>query len=132
VLRHADTDWNSVKVLPGEPEALSVRARACDKWPDYTFELVLSQAFLGTDVARPAAEAKALEASGDIDGALREYREAFETGKKYISSIAYRQLVPAEKMLRKAGRTAEADAVKAEIEAGRAADPNVEPTTPTP
>ena len=88
-------------------------------WPDYAFDLVLATYFLQVDMSRALAQAKALESAGDIDSALTMYLEAFERQKQIPPPHEDRSLVPAEAMLRRVGRSSEADALRVQIEASR-------------
>lgn len=126
-LQRAPKNWDQKSPLAGPQDHLAVRARDCGDWPDYTYDLVLSELFLQADAGRARAQAKALEDAGNIDDALRMYRTAYRDRQSSFSTIAYRELVPAERMLRKAGRVLEADQLRAQIDTERALDPNVEP-----
>jgi len=115
----AQQGWLKIETGPGPSETLSFSARDCMNWPDYAFDLVLATYFLQVDMSRALAQAKALESAGDIDSALTMYLEAFERQKQIPPPHEDRSLVPAEAMLRRVGRSSEADALRVQIEASR-------------
>ena len=116
-----------MKLLPGPTDRVSVQARTCGRWPDYAYDLVLGDFFLQTDIACAETQAKACAERGDLDGAVQMWKDAAERVKRFTPSTAYRRLLPAEALLRKAGRIAEADDLLKVIAHDRSLDPNVAP-----
>ena len=96
-------EWFRVKLLPGPTDRVSVQARTCGRWPDYAYDLVLGDFFLQTDIACAETQAKACAERGDLDGAVQMWKDAAERVKRFTPSTAYRRLLPAEALLRKAG-----------------------------
>ncbi|RYG38507.1 hypothetical protein EON81_03430 [bacterium] len=115
----------------GTPGTAEVEAKLCPDWPDYRFEMMLALFFTNVDPRMASTQAAYLAKQGDVDGAVERYRLAYERMKGFISSVAYRELVPAEQLLRSKGRIAEADALSRTMAKDRAVDPNV-PSKPTP
>ncbi|RYG45104.1 hypothetical protein EON79_13380 [bacterium] len=108
-----------------------VRATPCETWPDYQYEMMLGHFFANVAPRMASTEAAYLEKQSDVKGAVARYRIAYERMKGFLPSIAYRELIPAEKLLRSKGEKAEADALARIIARERAVDPN-QPEKPTP
>jgi len=104
---------------------VTVAAKPCPDWPDYHVDLMLDDALSYAAEQMAAAPAKPLAAEGKIDLAVKHCKLAYTRMRKFVRSIAYRSLIPAEKLLRDNGRIAEADELAQTIVAEKAVDPNV-------
>lgn len=101
-----------------------IAAKTCAIWPDYSVDLMLSRFFLDLSPRMASTQAKYLEKQGDVDGAVERYRLAYERMKEFIKSVAYRELEPAERLLRTKGRKQEADRLAMIIVREKMVDPN--------
>jgi len=115
------------RVPPGSKvsDPVTITATRCRLWPDYHVDLMLDDALSFAVELMAAAPAKPLAAEGKIDLAVAHHKLAYTQLRKFFRSIAYRNLEPAEKLLRENGRTAEANELAKTIAAERAMDPNV-------
>lgn len=114
--------------IPSEKDlgdGVSISAKPCPNWPDYHVDLMLDDALSFAAERLAAAPAKPLAEEGKIDLAVQHYKLAYSLMRKFLHSIAYQSLKPAEKLLRENGRIAEADELAKTIAAEEAIDPNV-------
>jgi outer membrane lipoprotein-sorting protein len=114
--------------IPSEKDlgdGVSISAKPCPNWPDYHVDLMLDDALSFAAERMAAAPAKPLAEEGKIDLAVQHYKLAYSLMRKFLHSIAYQSLKPAEKLLRENGRIAEADELAKTIAAEEAIDPNV-------
>lgn len=105
-------------------KVLNLTARDCGSWPDYSVDMMLMRFFdyLWPIMANTQADDAARQ--GDVSLAIERYKVAYDRGKTWIHSMAYRALKPAVPLLQKAGRTGEANELIQIIEHDQALDPN--------